>query len=87
MNRDLLKYFFNCGDNEIINFAIERARLNRCEKQVILLTFDDCKTQEEIAELMNYSTRHIQELWYSGADKLLNIAWVKAYALELKRCH
>lgn len=41
-------------------------------------------TQEEVAEKLSYSTRRIQDFWYSGATKLLNIPWVKAYALSLR---
>lgn len=84
MDRELLTYFFNCGDNDIIEFAIMRAHLNRREKDVIRLIIDECMTQEEVAETMSYSTRRIQDFRYSGAKKLLNIPWVKAYALSLK---
>lgn len=84
MDRELLTYFFNCGDNDIIEFAIMRAHLNRREKDVIRLIMDECMTQEEIAERLSYSTRRVQDFWYSGAKKLLNIPWVKAYALSLK---
>lgn len=84
MDRELLTLFFNCGDNDIIEFAIMRAHLNRREKEVIRLIMDECLTQEEIAEEMCYSTRRVQDFWYSGAKKLLNIPWVRAYALSLK---
>lgn len=83
-NRELLTLFFNCGDNDIVEFAILRARLNKREKEVIHLMLDECMTQEETAESMNYSTRRVQEFWYSGAKKLLNIPWVKVYAESLK---
>lgn len=84
MDRELLILFFNCGDNDIIEFAILRARLNRREKEVIHLIIDECMTQEEVAEKLSYSPRRIQDFWYSGAKKLLNIPWVRAYALSLK---
>lgn len=84
MNRDLLTYFWNCGDDQIIEFAMIRARLNRREKEVIHLLLDECMTQEQVAEEINYSTRRVQQFWYSGAEKLLNIPWVRAYALSLK---
>ncbi len=84
MDRELLTLFFNCGDNDIIEFAIMRAHLNRREKDVIHLMLDECMTQEEVAEKMSYSTRRIQDFWYSGATKLLNIPWVRAYAESLK---
>lgn len=84
MDRSLLRYFWNCGDNQIIEFAITRAHLNRKEEQVVRLMIDECMTQEEIAEQMNYSTRRVQDFWYSASEKLLNIPWVKAYALSLK---
>lgn len=83
-NKDLLYKFFNCGDNDIIEFALLKARLNKREKDVITLMFDECMTQEQIAEELNYSTRRVQDFWYSGARKLLNIPWVKAYATSLK---
>lgn len=73
----------NCGDNEIIQFALNKAHLNRLEKEVIFFMFDECMTQEEIAEKMNYSTRKIQEIWYSASKKLLTIPWVHAYSIYL----
>ena len=85
MDKSLLKLFMNCGDDEIIQFALNKAHLNRLEKEVIIFMFDECMTQEEIAERMNYSTRKIQDIWYSAAKKLLNIPWVYAYAIELTR--
>lgn len=83
MNRSLLTFFFDCGDDQIIQFAIQRAHLNRLEKEVIRLRMDECMTQEEIAEAIGYSVRRVQDLWYSGADKLLSVPWVYAYAKEL----
>lgn len=82
-DRELLYRFFNCGDNEIIEFAMLRARLNRREREVIENIIDNCMTQEEVAEHMGYSVRRIQQFWATGAVKLLNIPWVKAYALSL----
>lgn len=83
MEKHLLKAFWNCGDNDIIQFALYKAHLNRLEKEVIQLMFDECLTQEEIAEKMNYSTRKIQDIWYSASKKLLKIPWVYAYAINL----
>ena len=83
MDRSLLKAFWNCGDNEIIEFAMIRAHLNRLEKEVVELMLDECFTQEQIAEHMGYSTRKIQDFWYSASDKLLGIPWVYAYATKL----
>lgn len=85
MDRNLLKAFWNCGDNQIIEFALIRAHLNRLEKEVVRLMLDECMTQEEIAEAISYSTRKVQEIWYSASAKLLNIPWVYAYAVELSR--
>lgn len=84
-DKELLHSFFNCGDDEIIQFALVRAHLNRHEREVIELILDECLTQEQTAERLNYSTRRIQQFWYSGAKKLLNIAWVRAYALSLTK--
>ena len=83
MDGDLIRAFSNCGDNDIIEFAILRARLNKNEKMVMSLILDECMTQEEVAEKMNYSVRRVQDFWYSGCRKLLNIAWVRAYADQL----
>lgn len=83
MDRNLLKAFWNCGDNQIIEFALLRARLNKIEKEVVRLSLDECLTQEEIAEMMDFSTRRIQQFWNTAADKLLGIPWVYAYAKEL----
>lgn len=84
MDRSLLFAFWNCGDNQIIEFALMRARLNKKEREVLSLILDECMTQEQVAEELGYSTRRTQEYWYSGADKLLCIPWVKAYAKSLK---
>ena len=84
MDRTLIKDFWNCGDGQIIEFAILRARLNANEKQAVTLVLDECKTQEQAAELMDISVRGLQALWYSAADKLLNIPWVYAYAKEMR---
>lgn len=84
MDKNLLTYFWNCGDDGIIEFAILRAHLNKHEKDVIHLMLDECMTQEEVAERIEFSTRRVQDYWYSGAKKLLNIPWVRAYALSLK---
>lgn len=84
MDKDLIKYFWNCGDNQIIEFAILRARLNNNEKQVLQYILDECYTQEETAEKMRYSTRRIQDFWCSAVKKLLGIDWVRAYAISLK---
>lgn len=83
MKKTLLKAFWNCGDGQIIEFALIRAHLNKREQQVIEMMLDECMTQEEIAERLDFSTRQIQEYWSSGADKLLAIPWVKAFAIEL----
>jgi len=84
MDRALIKYFYNCGDDSIIQFALVRAHLNKKEKEVLELLLDECNTQEEAAEILDISTRRLQEIWYSATDKMLNIPWVFAYAKELK---
>ena len=83
MDRVLLKYFWSCGDNQIIEFALLRARLNKNERDVICYTLDECMSQEQIAEKMGYTPRRIQQIWKDGANKLISIPWVKAYAQEL----
>lgn len=84
MDRNLIRYFWNCGDDGIIQFALLRAHLNKHEKDVIEMMLDNCCTQEEAAELMGYSTRRVQEWWYSATGKLLSIPWVMAYAKQLQ---
>lgn len=83
MDKKLLSAFWGCGDNLIIEFALQRARLNRLEKEVVRLMLDECYTQEEVAEIMGYSTRKIQDFWYNASEKILSIPWVTAYAREL----
>lgn len=83
MKKNLLKAFWNCGDGQIIEFALLRAHLNRMEKEVIEMMLDECLTQEEVAEKLNCSVRKVQIDWHNGSDKLLSIPWVKAYAKEL----
>lgn len=84
MEKGLLRAFWRCGDNEIIEFAMMRARLNRKEREVVVSLMDECMTQEETAEKMDLSTRHVQNIWYSATNKILSIPWVLAYAKELK---
>ena len=83
--RSLIKAFWSCGDNDIIEFALLRARLNRHEKEVLELILDECMTQEQASEKLNLSTRILQERWYSAINKLLSIPWVLAYAMELSK--
>lgn len=83
MRLKLLRAFWNCGDGDIIEFALLRAHLNKKELNIIKLMLDECMTQEEVAEQIGYSTRRTQQLWCSAANKLLAIPWVKAYASEL----
>lgn len=83
--KTLLKAFWNCGDNATIEFAMIRARLNRKEKEVVSRMFDDCMTQEQIAEKMDLSVRQVQDIWYDAQNKLLGIQWVRIYANELHR--
>lgn len=85
MDKGLLYYFWNCGDDQIIQFALQRGHLNRHERDVLHCMLDECMTQEETAEEIGYSVRRTQEFWSSAAGKLLNIPWVKAYALDLKQ--
>lgn len=86
MDKSLLYYFWNCGDNDIIEFAILKARLNKHERDVVHYMLDECMTQEEVAEKIDFSTRRVQDFWYSACSKLLKIPWVKAYAASLKGC-
>mgnify|MGYP003298000444 CR=1 FL=1 len=64
-------------------FDIVMNHLNKKEADIVHLLLDECMTQEEIAERMNYSTRKIQDIWYSASRKLIKIPWVYAYAREL----
>lgn len=84
-DRRLLRRFWNCGDNQFIEYAMVRARINRTERRVLNLIFDECLTQEEAAEVMEISTRRIQDIYYNAADKLLGIPWVTAYAIQLAK--
>lgn len=84
MDKSLLKYFWNCGDSQIIEFAMMRARLNRNERTVLHLALDECQTQEQIAESLDTSTRNVQKIWSSAARKMLGIEWVYAYSVMLK---
>lgn len=84
-SKTLLQAFWGCGDNTAIEFAIVRANLNRKEKEVVHFIFDECLTQEQIAEKMDISVRQVQEIWYDASKKLLGIQWVRIYATELHR--
>lgn len=79
----MIRAFWNCGDNQIIEFAIHRARLNKRESDVLRLVLDECKTQEQAAEILDISTRNLQNVWYSACNKILSIDWVIVYAKEL----
>lgn len=84
MDKSLVKYFWNCGDSQIIEFALMRARLNRNERTVLHLALDECMTQEQIAEKIDTSTRNVQKIWSTAAGKLIGIEWVRAYSVALK---
>lgn len=85
LDRTLLKDFWNCGDDQIIQFAIQRAHLNKKESEAIKLILDECMTQECAAEYMDVSTRSMQDYWYTASTKLLNIPWVMAYAIQIRK--
>lgn len=85
MDRSLVKVFWSCGDSQVVDFAVMRARLDRKEKAVITSMLDDCLTQEETADRLQISVRTVQKLWASGADKLLRIDWLVAYAESLRK--
>lgn len=70
---------FECADNEFIEFAIKRARLNDNERTVLSHMIDHCKTQEQTAEIMDISVRQVQNYWYSANTKLLSINWVTSF--------
>lgn len=84
-DRDLIRDFWRCGDNEIIEFAILRAHLNRKQKEILHCMLDECMSQEEAAEELCWSVRTAQEKWAEAADLLLGIPWVEAYAKEIRR--
>lgn len=42
MDRGLVKTFWGCGDNGIIEYALMRARLNRKEKEAVTYLLDEC---------------------------------------------
>lgn len=84
MDRTLIKYFWNCGDSQIIDFAIMRARLNRQERNVLHLALDELMTQEQIAEYLDTSTRNVQKIWASAVDKMLGIEWVQIYGAAIR---
>ena len=75
---------FACADNEFIEFAIKRARLNDNERRVLTEVIDHCKTQEETAEIMDISVRQTQNYWYSANEKLLSIPWVTSFINSFK---
>lgn len=83
MERRAIKAFWNCGDNNLIEYAMVRARLNKNEREVLYNILDECFTQEETAEIMETSTRRIQEIWANATEKLLNLPWLRAYAEAL----
>ena len=83
MSKKMLAAFWGCGDSQIIDFAIERARLNRRERDTVRLILDECLSQEEAAEALNISTRLLQQQWHNAEKKLLAIPWVTAYAVDL----
>lgn len=82
MNK-LIKAFWNCGDSNTIKYAVEVAHLNRIENEVLHLILDECRTQEQVAEILDFSTRAVQDYWSNGIAKILRIPWVMAYAQSL----
>lgn len=80
----LLRVFWGCGDNDIIELALKRARLNVNERNVITMILDECMTQEEIAERLDRSVRWVQKRSSDASNKLITIPWVYSYAKSLK---
>lgn len=74
-----VKGLFMCADNEFIEFALNRARLNDNERTVLSEMIDHCMTQEQTAEKMDISVRQVQNYWYSANTKLLSIKWVTSF--------
>ena len=60
MDRSLIRDFWRCGDCQIIDFAVLRARLNANEKNVVRLMLDECYTKEKAVEELDVSTRCLQ---------------------------
>lgn len=64
----LIKSFCGCGDNQIIEFAIVRARLNRRERQLEVIDshMESIKTlypkayEETLEELKKYTKKDLQ---------------------------
>lgn len=84
MDRNLIRAFWDCGDDQIIQFAIQRAHLNKNEREIIDLILDRCYTQEKAAEYMDMSVRTVQSIWDSACKKIISQPWVRAYAKELR---
>lgn len=84
-DRELIRDFWQCGDNQIIEFALLRAHLNRRQKEVVECMLDECLTQEQTAEHLDWCVRTVQKEWSEAADKLLDIPWVEAYARDLRQ--
>lgn len=80
--KSIVKAFWSCGDSQIVQFAQDRANLNKKEREVLHLVLDECLTQEMASEKMEISTRCFQEYWHSAIVKLCNIKWVVAIAKE-----
>lgn len=57
----LIKSFWGCGDNQIIEFAIVRARLNRRERQMeSIKTLYPNAYEETLEELKKYTKKDLQ---------------------------
>ena len=79
-----VKRLFSCADNDFIEYALKRARLNDNETRVLSEILDHCLTQEQTAEKLDISVRQVQNYWYSANEKLLSIKWVTSFINSLQ---
>lgn len=82
MDRCIIKEFWKIADSDLIKLAQDKANLTRYEREVLRLMLTECYTQEQTAEIMEISTRKVQDLWKTACDKILSIYWIKLIAYK-----
>lgn len=80
MDTHIIKAFWKCGDQEIIDLACDRADLTQAERKTICLLLTNGKTEKEAAQIMDTSEEEINRVYYSACTKLLGICWVYCIA-------
>lgn len=84
MDKSLVEIFLKCNDEQLIEYALLKAKISVKELRVLKLLINEGVSVPEAAYTMCISTARLQKIWDKASNKLLAIPWLVAYANELK---